>query len=312
MKKIILFADPGIDDSFAIMYALLNPEIDLLAIVSSYGNVTKQQATDNIAYLLELAGRSDIPIIGGANSPLSGEIPTYYPEIHGPEGLGPIKPPEGFSGELTNFSELYNIIKENDDITIVDVGRNTSLANLYLLGENIAEEISAFYIMGGAFLVPGNVTASAEANFYGDPVASNLLVSKLDNLYIVPLNVSNKAIITMEHINTILQMSNNPLINIIDDIMQFYMAAYEKLIPGLNGAPLHDVLTLSLMINPAMGRVVRKDVDVLLTDEGRGTSIADFRERAEPADKNIFIYLTFDYYWFVNDFIRVMSSPLNQ
>lgn len=62
-EKIILFADPGIDDSVAIMYALLNPGIKVLAIVSSYGNVTKEQATDNITYLLQLAGRSDIPIM---------------------------------------------------------------------------------------------------------------------------------------------------------------------------------------------------------------------------------------------------------
>ena len=88
MKNIILFADPGIDDSIAIMYALLNPDIKVLGIVSSYGNVRKEQATDNIAYLLKLAGRTDVPIIGGSNTPSSGEIPTYYPEIHGQERLG--------------------------------------------------------------------------------------------------------------------------------------------------------------------------------------------------------------------------------
>ncbi|HAQ08061.1 MAG TPA: nucleoside hydrolase, partial [Bacillus bacterium] len=207
MKKIILFADPGIDDSIAIIYALLNPKIKVIAIVSSFGNVTKEQATDNIAYLLKLAGKTNIPIIGGANIPSSGEIPQYYPEIHGEEGLGPIRPPEDVTGELTNFSELYNIIKANKDITIVDVGRNTSLAALYLLGKEIADEIREFYIMGGAFLVPGNVTPSAEANFHGDPVATQVVVSNLNNINIIPLNVTNRAIIKMEHINLIQLMT---------------------------------------------------------------------------------------------------------
>ena len=33
------FRDPGIDDSFAIMYGLLHPEIEIVGIVTGYGNV---------------------------------------------------------------------------------------------------------------------------------------------------------------------------------------------------------------------------------------------------------------------------------
>ncbi|MBW3112662.1 MULTISPECIES: nucleoside hydrolase [Bacillaceae] len=308
MKNIILFADPGIDDSIAIMYALLNPNIKVLGIVSSYGNVEKKQATDNIAYLLKLADRTDIPIIGGSNSPSSGKIPTYYPEIHGQEGLGPIRPPENFSGELTNFSKLYTIIEENQDVTIVDVGRNTSLASLYLLGEDITKKVKEFYIMGGAFFVPGNVTPSAEANFYGDPIASELVVKNFDNLYIAPLNVTNKAIVTLEHIKTIQEMNGNPVIEILDDVMTYYIDAYKKLIPGIGGAPLHDVVTLSLMVNPDMGKTIRRDVEVLTSGLGQGTSIADFRVSSKPAEKNINIYLEMDYQMFVEDFINVMTG----
>ena len=37
-----------------------------------------------------MAGREDIPVINGAKIPLSGYITTYYPEIHGTDGLGPL------------------------------------------------------------------------------------------------------------------------------------------------------------------------------------------------------------------------------
>ena len=222
--------------------------------------------------------------------------------------MGPIRPPENFSGELTNFSTLYTIIEENDDVTIVDVGRNTSLATLYVLGENIAKEVKDFYIMGGAFFVPGNVTPSAEANFYGDPIASELVVKKLDNIYIVPLNVTNKAIITMEQIKTIQEMTDNPLVKIMDDVMTYYINAYKKLVPGINGAPLHDVVTLSLMVNPDMGKTIRRDVEILTSGLGQGTSIADFRVSSKPPEKNINIYLEIDYQMFVEDFIQVMTG----
>ncbi|XXM73259.1 nucleoside hydrolase [Lysinibacillus sphaericus] len=308
MKKIILFADPGIDDSVAIMYALLNPEIEVLAIVSSYGNVDKKQATDNIAYLLKLAGLTDIPIIGGTNAPSSGKTPRYYPEIHGEEGLGPIRPPQGLAGELTNFSELYTVIRKNPGLTIVDVGRNTSLAALFLLGEDLTRDVKEFYIMGGAFFVPGNVTPSAEANFYGDPTSSNLVMAELDNIYLAPLNVTNKAIVTMEHIRLILDMTDHPLVQILEEVMEYYIDAYKKLAPGINGAPLHDVVTLSLLANPSMGRTIRRDVDVLTSGSGQGTSIADFRINSKPAKKNINIYLELDYEAFLTDFIQVMGT----
>ena len=48
----------------------------------------------HIAYILQLANRQDIPVISGATKPLTEEITTYYPEIHGAEGLGAIHVPE--------------------------------------------------------------------------------------------------------------------------------------------------------------------------------------------------------------------------
>ncbi|MED3127200.1 nucleoside hydrolase, partial [Bacillus wiedmannii] len=35
MKKVLLFGDPGIDDSLAIIYGLLHPEIEIVGIVTS-------------------------------------------------------------------------------------------------------------------------------------------------------------------------------------------------------------------------------------------------------------------------------------
>ncbi|MHC3440357.1 nucleoside hydrolase, partial [Pediococcus pentosaceus] len=38
-KKMILDLDTGIDDAMAIAYALAAPDVDLIGIVSTYGNV---------------------------------------------------------------------------------------------------------------------------------------------------------------------------------------------------------------------------------------------------------------------------------
>ena len=135
LVKVLFFGDPGIDDTLAIMYGLLHPEIEIVGIVTGYGNVEQEQATENAAYILSLANRMDIPLISGAKGPLSGEFTPFYPEIHGPDGLGPITPPKTIESELLNFDEVFTIIERyENDLIIVDVGRSTSLANAFILG----------------------------------------------------------------------------------------------------------------------------------------------------------------------------------
>lgn len=193
MEKVLFFGDPGIDDSFAIMYGLLHPEIEIVGIVTGYGNVEHIHAAHNAAYILQLANRQDIPVISGATKPLTEEITTYYPEIHGAEGLGPIHVPENvLSIPIYNFGSIAAIlIKYGKDLTIVDVGRSTSLAIAFNLWNDLMLNVKGIYFMGGVFLEVGNVTPLAEANVYGDPIASKIVFHQAKNLLIFPLNVTN-------------------------------------------------------------------------------------------------------------------------
>ncbi len=120
LEKVLFFGDPGIDDSFAIMYGLLHPEIEIVGIVTGYGNVEHIHAAHNAAYILQLANRQDIPVISGATKPLTEEITTYYPEIHGAEGLGPIHVPGNIlSIPIYNFGQYccdsYKVQKRFND-----------------------------------------------------------------------------------------------------------------------------------------------------------------------------------------------------
>ncbi len=109
--------------------------------------------------------------------PLTGEVPVFYADIHGIEGLGPIIPNlENSNNMFENFDDFKELIENyENDITIVNVGRLSSLATAFILYPGLMSKVSDFYIMGGAFNVPGNVTPVAEANFYGDPYAANVV-----------------------------------------------------------------------------------------------------------------------------------------
>ncbi|WP_163100288.1 nucleoside hydrolase [Peribacillus alkalitolerans] len=313
MKKILLFCDPGIDDAIAIMYCLLHPGLDLVGLVTSYGNVTEKQATDNAAYLLSLAGRQDIPVIRGAKGPFSGEIATYYPEIHGSEGLGPIKTPQDFNPTVYPFQKALDLIlKHGNELTIVDVGRSTSLAMAFLLlGAETMNKVEQIFIMGGAFLHPGNVTAVAEANFHGDSIATDLVLGQGRNVTIIPLNITNKAIITSEIIDRIIIKANNPFKALLKPTIEYYSDAYKKLIPGIQGSPLHDVVTLYAVVAPNQFNYIERRVRVEIW-QSRGMAIADFRgtPKEEPPETIDKVAFDFNYEAFKEDFIKIMMNPI--
>lgn len=317
MYNILLFTDSGVDDSLALMYALLHPELNVVGVVTGYGNITKEQAINNTAYLLRLGGREDIPIIAGSSGPLSGELATFYPEIHGPEGLGPIRPPEDL-GEVKVFdiNKILEIVNDYaNDLVIVGVGRQTELAIPFILyGEEAFASVNAFYIMGGAFLVPGNVTAEAEANFYADPIAANQVLEKARNVFLHPLNITNKAIIPPEIIDYLSQNSRSPFKELIKPVYDYYFEAYKKNVPGIKGAPLHDVIALSALVNTDLVKYIPRRVTIELFGKARGKSIADFRPKPEPEPEETldWIGMEADIPAFIEDFTLVFMGGSSQ
>ncbi|KAJ0575505.1 putative inosine/uridine-preferring nucleoside hydrolase domain, ribonucleoside hydrolase [Helianthus annuus] len=66
-KKIIIDTDPGIDDAMAIFLALRSPEVNVIGLTTIYGNVYTTLATRNALHLLEVAGRTYIPVAEGSH-----------------------------------------------------------------------------------------------------------------------------------------------------------------------------------------------------------------------------------------------------
>ncbi|WP_168413000.1 nucleoside hydrolase [Bacillus salacetis] len=310
MKKVVLFADPGIDDTFAIIYALSSPDIQLMAVVTGFGNVSKEDATKNAAYILSLAGREDIPVITGASRPLTGEYEPFYPEIHGEDGIGPVQIPESFTYAAKPFSSILDITSSNKDLYFVDIGRNTSMALSFNLYPFIKESIKEVYLMGGAFLVPGNVTEIAEANFHGDPTATNFVLESGLPVYVAPLNVTQYAQLKEEHIRLLAQKSKNPFKNIFKPIFDFYQAAYEKLQPDLEGVPLHDLYTLYLLSNLKNTTIIQKKIFISTDKPTQGFTYADFRNMENEPKSNHFININFKYEDYVKNVLSILLEEI--
>ena len=69
-REVVIDCDPGIDDALALMLALGSKDIRVVGITVVCGNVGAALGTVNVCRILELMGRTDIPVIMGAAKPV--------------------------------------------------------------------------------------------------------------------------------------------------------------------------------------------------------------------------------------------------
>ena len=86
-RKIIIDTDPGQDDAVAILLALASPEeLEVVAITAVAGNVPLALTSRNALMMVELAGRTDVPVYAGADQPMQRELVTAE-YVHGKTGI---------------------------------------------------------------------------------------------------------------------------------------------------------------------------------------------------------------------------------
>ena len=85
MKKIILDCDPGMDDSMAIVMAAKASDLELLAVTTVNGNYPVDVTCVNARKVLEMIGRSDIPVQEAWRIPWCAPAPGD-PFTHGADG----------------------------------------------------------------------------------------------------------------------------------------------------------------------------------------------------------------------------------
>src|SRR3989449_8871461 len=68
--RVVIDTDPGVDDALALLLAMRSPELKIEAITPVAGNVPLELTLPNALRMVEIAGRTDIPVAAGAKAPL--------------------------------------------------------------------------------------------------------------------------------------------------------------------------------------------------------------------------------------------------
>jgi purine nucleosidase len=284
-RPILLDVDTGIDDALAILH-LLGAGGELIAAGSVHGNVPALLGAKNTLRVLEIAGRTDIPVRVGAAKPMAQPLMTAE-FVHGDDGLGNTGLPEPKTA-ITPGSAAEQIVdlarSRPGEFTLVAVGPLTNLGIALLMEPDLPSLIPEVMIMGGADRNAGNVTPTAEANTWHDPEAAALVIEATWQKTFVTLDATMQTLLTEDQLAT-LANATSPKAKFAWSILDFYLNAYENWLPRRT-APLHDPLAVALALDPTLATYKTLPTRVELRGaETRGTTVTDRRYgSADPDD----------------------------
>jgi inosine-uridine nucleoside N-ribohydrolase len=255
----ILDCDPGHDDAIAILLAVASPELELVGVTTVSGNQTLDKTTANALKVLELAGRSEIPVYAGADRPFVRERDVAA-HVHGESGLdGPDLPEPSQSARPQHAVEyLAEEIRRRDGrVTLVATGPLTNVGLLFALHPDVRPE--RIVLMGGA-IGEGNRTPAAEFNIWADPeAAQRVFVEGLDTT-MVGLDVTHRALITDAHTERMRGAGRVGVV--VAELMDFYARFHRSRYPELDGSPMHDPVCVAHLIDPTLMTVHEAAIEV--------------------------------------------------
>ncbi|NMB61914.1 MAG: nucleoside hydrolase [Chloroflexi bacterium] len=252
MRKVWIDTDPGIDDTYAIAMLLADANIDIVGVSSVFGNVTVEKTTYNAKVLMEAAGLNKLPLARGANLPLHVPLDTS-PFVHGANGLGDMPLPEVHMPEwaVRAPQAIIDIIqKYPHEITLLPIGPLTNIAMAYLIEPSIVDLVKEVVIMGGAVHCSGNITPAAEANFFHDPHAAQLVISAGWNVVLAGLDVCDKGRIPQALLEQI-GNGRSPLAPYMKGALPFFRHFLE-LFAMKDEASLPDTMAAAYLLNPEL------------------------------------------------------------
>lgn len=252
-KKIIIDTDPGVDDAMAIFLALNSPEVEVVGLTSVFGNHYVEITTRNALHILEVAGRTDIPVARGAHRPLVVSYEGPAAHVHGNDAMGDVGPIEPKTHVINKHAVQFiidSVMSSPGEVTLVPVGPLTNIALAFLMEPRIAQNVREVVLMGGAAFIPGNISPNAEANIYNDADAAHVVFSAQWPITMIGLDVTHKVEMNDDYFAS-LQQHGKPLTDYILKIAgvyrEFYRAAAHR-----DGIFVHDATAISYVIKPEL------------------------------------------------------------
>jgi len=301
---VILDCDTGIDDSLALLYLLQHPSADLIAILSTAGNVGVDVVTTNNLAWLEHCGRTDIEVCRGAEGPVVAELMTCE-DTHGPHGVGyaELAAPAIQASDRTAADAWIELTRSRPgELVGLVIGPMTNLALAIRKDPELPRRLRRLVIMGGTFNHPGNTTPTSEWNVAVDPDAAHEVLTAFGvdgapQPIVCSLGLTEQIAFTPDHLVRLAELAgsvpverpsarddrglrssgSNKTVRLLTDALRFYFEFHHDQGEGYL-AHVHDPFAAAVALDPEIVRTRPAVVDVELTGSlTRGTTVADTR-----------------------------------
>ncbi len=266
---ILIDTDAGTDDLMAIAFLASQPSVRIDAITVVNGLAHPDAGAKNIARLLDLAGRKDIPVFAGRSTPLQGtaEFPAEWRKLS--DDLPGVTLPASSRPPESKPAADYLIERLRDQtrpVRILALGPLTNLAEALKREPSIAGAIEELVIMGGAVRVPGNLrdggvfktnNTTAEWNIFVDPLAARIVFRSGVPIRLIPLDATNKVLVDPAFLAKFQSGAHSPLARVVAQVLETDRAFIQA---GFFYA--WDPLAAVALLHPAVVKTVNLHIDI--------------------------------------------------
>jgi inosine-uridine nucleoside N-ribohydrolase len=281
-RRVIIDTDPSagvpgadIDDVLALAYALAEPGLRVDGVTVVAGNVELPEAFASALQALEVLGRPDIPVHGGAARALvrdRAEITAFLRARRDDALVHELWrevpwPTSGRRPASTRAAEyiVEAVMAAPGEVTLVPIGPLTNVALALLLEPRVAESVQEIVFMGGNLSGRHPGATSVEFNIANDPEAAHVVLSSGAPLVMIGLDVTTETHLTLDDL-AIITAADTPASRFVRRItapwIRFVQA--RRRIPG---CWLHDPLAVVAVVDRAVVETERLEVGVELRGE---------------------------------------------
>jgi inosine-uridine nucleoside N-ribohydrolase len=329
-RKVIIDQDcsgPGGSNMQTLLVMIQSPEVEVLGITVVSGNQWRDEEIARTLRLLEIIGRTDIPVVAGAAFPL---VRTYeearqWQDRYGRAAWGgawdsrfyhePFVVPnlaEGAPATKPSSEDgahfLVRMVREHpNEITIYEGGPMTNLALAVSIEPKFPTLARELIFMGGSFS-PATRDAEFvnnprhEFNFWFDPEAAQIVLrAPWKKIVCTPTDISIKTRLTPEMVKQI-EASGTPGAR--------YLARFYQ--PGDGAQYMWDELAAAAWIDPML--ITKRVTRYMGVDLGRGAGYGNTltwaeKDAAKLSARPVEVQVDVDNERFNRMFVRLISAP---
>lgn len=263
-QDIVLDTDIGtdIDDAYALLLALASPELNLRGVTVVHADL---QTRARIALReLQLAGRTDVPVVLGESLPLNPDRPLHWP---GHEGRGldfsdlESRVSSMESGRAAEFIARCAAEKPGE-LALIPIGPLTNVGMAIRRFPREMAQLRGIVCMGSTFNGFGADNAGMEHNIRLDPEAAEIVLSSGIPVVLVGLNVTRQTTLTKASVDE-LAATGTPLGEFMAHMTYDWFRVLNR-----ETTNMHDPLAVAVTCRPDLVATVPVRAQVSLDNAG--------------------------------------------